>query len=89
VDLHPGTGSFSSGASMPEGRGRGAGRVARGEGGCITSAEAWTELADMPTARDGIQALVRHGRVFVAAGGISAGGGDPTDVCDVFPLPDL
>ena len=47
----------------------------------------WTRLADMPTERHGIQAVVRHRQVFVAAGGARGDGGAPTDVTEVFTPP--
>lgn len=72
--------------------------VIGGEGGGRTfstveaydpSADAWRELAGMPTARHGIQAVVWRGKVFVAAGGALAGGRDPTDIHEVFRPPSL
>jgi len=46
----------------------------------------WRKLADMPTARHGIQAAVCNGGVYIAAGGLTQGGGSPTDVHEVFFL---
>jgi hypothetical protein len=51
--------------------------------------DAWTGLAPIPTARHGIEAVVWHGHVFVAAGGAVAGGRAPTDVLEVFRPPAL
>lgn len=47
----------------------------------------WATLADMPTARHGIQAVVWHGLAFIAAGGTRSGGGAPTDVHEVLTPP--
>ena len=51
------------------------------------ASDTWMRLADMPTARHGIQAVRWHGRVFVADGGVMSGGGAPTDVTEVFTPP--
>jgi hypothetical protein len=40
----------------------------------------------MPTARHGIQAAVCNGGVYIAAGGLTQGGSNPTDVHQVFFL---
>jgi hypothetical protein len=51
-----------------------------------TVANSWRALAPMPTARHGIQAAVCDGGVYVAAGGMTQGGGSPTNVQEVlFP----
>jgi sugar lactone lactonase YvrE len=56
-----------------------------------TRTDSWRELAPMHVARHGISAAVCGG-VYVAAGGREQGGGEPTDVQEVFlpgadPLP--
>ena len=51
------------------------------------ASDTWMTLADMPTARHGIQAVRWHRRVFVADGGALSGGGAPTDVTEVFTPP--
>jgi N-acetylneuraminic acid mutarotase len=56
-----------------------------------TRANSWRELAPMDFARHGISAAVCGG-IYVAAGGREQGGGEPTDVHEVFfpgatPLP--
>jgi Malectin domain/Kelch motif/Cep192 domain 4 len=51
-----------------------------------TVTNTWRKLADMPTARHGIQAAVCNGGVYIAAGGLVQGGGSPTDVHEVFFL---
>jgi N-acetylneuraminic acid mutarotase len=51
-----------------------------------TVTNTWRRLADMPTARHGIQAAVCNGGVYIAAGGLVQGGGSPTDVHEVFFL---
>ena len=53
------------------------------------ASDTWRTLADMPTARHGIQAVVWRGKIFVAGGGAVAGGGEPTDVVEVFRPPPL
>jgi len=50
------------------------------------STGAWRTLAPMPTARHGIQAAVCNGGVYIAAGGMTQGGGSPTDKHEVFFL---
>jgi N-acetylneuraminic acid mutarotase len=50
-----------------------------------TVTNTWRELADMPTARHGIQAAVCNGGVYIAAGGL-AEGYNPSDVHEVFFL---
>lgn len=47
----------------------------------------WTTLADMKTARHGIQAVVWRGQVFVSSGGTRGGGGAPTDTTEAFTPP--
>jgi large repetitive protein len=49
--------------------------------------DSWTTLADMPTARHGIQAVTWRRKVFVADGGTLPGGSAPTDVQEVFTPP--
>ena len=51
-----------------------------------TVTNTWRKLADMPTARHGIQAAVCNGGVYIAAGGLTQGGSNPTDVHQVFFL---
>jgi N-acetylneuraminic acid mutarotase len=51
-----------------------------------TRTNTWRELAPMHVARHGISAAVCGG-IYVAAGGREQGGGEPTDVQEVF-LPD-
>jgi hypothetical protein len=51
-----------------------------------TVTNTWRKLADMPTARHGIQAAVCNGGVYIAAGGLTQGGGNPTDIHEVFFL---
>ena len=51
-----------------------------------TVTNTWRKLADMPTPRHGIQAAVCNGGVYIAAGGLTQGGGSPTDVHEVFFL---
>jgi N-acetylneuraminic acid mutarotase len=51
------------------------------------ASDTWTTLANMPTARHGIQAVVWHGRMFVTDGGTESGGAAPTDVTEVFTPP--
>jgi hypothetical protein len=51
--------------------------------------DTWATLAEMPTARHGIQAVVWRGKIFIAGGGAVAGGGEPTDVLEVFRPPAL
>jgi glucose/arabinose dehydrogenase len=51
------------------------------------ASDTWTALANMPTARHGIQAVVWHGRMFVTDGGTESGGAAPTDVTEVFTPP--
>jgi hypothetical protein len=46
--------------------------------------DTWRALAPMPTARDGVQALVWQGDVFVAGGGTLPKGTGPTDVLEVY-----
>ena len=46
----------------------------------------WRTLAPMPTARHGIQAAVCNDGVYVAAGGATQGGSNPTDIHQVFFL---
>jgi N-acetylneuraminic acid mutarotase len=47
---------------------------------------AWRTLASMPTARHGIQAAVCNGGIYVAGGGLSQGGDNPSKVHQVFFL---
>ena len=54
-----------------------------------TSSDTWRELAPIPTARHGIQAVVCSGAVYVADGGRQQGGGYLTDVLEVFSLGSL
>jgi hypothetical protein len=51
-----------------------------------TVTDTWRTLAPMPTARHGIQAAVCNGGVYIADGGLTQGGGNPTDVHEVFFL---
>ena len=51
-----------------------------------TTNNTWRTLEPMPTARHGIQAAVCDGGVYVAAGGKTQGGSDPTNVQAVFFL---
>jgi Ca2+-binding RTX toxin-like protein len=51
-----------------------------------TVANSWRTLAPMPTARHGIQAAVCNGGIYVAAGGKTQGGGNPTNVHEAFFL---
>jgi N-acetylneuraminic acid mutarotase len=51
-----------------------------------TTNNTWRTLEPMPTARHGIQAAVCDGGVYVAAGGKTQGGSDPTNVQEVFFL---
>jgi hypothetical protein len=44
----------------------------------------WRALEPMPTPRHGIQAAVCGGSIYVAAGGEAPGGGEPSDVMEVF-----
>jgi N-acetylneuraminic acid mutarotase len=44
----------------------------------------WRTLDPMPTARHGIQAVVFQGAVYVAAGGETQGGENPSDVHEVY-----
>jgi glucose/arabinose dehydrogenase len=46
--------------------------------------DTWRTLDPMPTARHGIQAAVCDGGVFVAAGGLTAGGGSPSAAHEVY-----
>jgi hypothetical protein len=46
--------------------------------------DAWRTLAPIPTARDGIQAVVFDGEVYVAGGGTLPRGTGPTDVLEVY-----
>lgn len=69
--------------------------VIGGEGGNKTydqveaydpSTDRWRSLKPMPTKRHGIQAAVCNGGIYIAAGGKTQGGGNPTDVHEVlFP----
>ena len=49
-----------------------------------TATDRWRRLAPMPTARHGIQAVVWHGQVFIADGGMVPTRGAPTNVQEVF-----
>lgn len=51
-----------------------------------TATNRWRTLEPMPTARHGIQAVVCDGGVYVAAGGTTQGGSNPTDAHEVFFL---
>jgi hypothetical protein len=66
-----------------------------GEGGGLTYStveayntvtNSWRTLAPMPTARHGIEAAVCNGGVYIAAGGATQGGSNPTAVHEVFFL---
>jgi N-acetylneuraminic acid mutarotase len=46
----------------------------------------WRALKPMPTARHGIQAAVCNGGVYIAAGGLTQGAFDPTNVHEAFFL---
>lgn len=51
-----------------------------------TVSDTWRTLAPMPTPVQGIQAVVWHGGVYIAAGGTTADDTSPTDVQEVlFP----
>lgn len=49
-----------------------------------TASNEWRTLTPMPTGRHGIQAVVCNDTVYVAAGGTTQGGSDPTNVHEVF-----
>jgi N-acetylneuraminic acid mutarotase len=51
-----------------------------------TQANTWRTLAPMPTARHGIQAAECNGGLYIAAGGKTQGGSNPSDVHEVFFL---
>ncbi|MGH9284367.1 MAG: malectin domain-containing carbohydrate-binding protein, partial [Acidimicrobiales bacterium] len=51
-----------------------------------TSTNNWRALAPMPTARHGIQAATCNGGVYIAAGGTTEGGSNPSSVQEVFFL---
>ncbi len=51
-----------------------------------TATNSWRTLEPMPTARHGIQAVVCDGGVYIAAGGETQGGSNPTDAHEVFFL---
>ncbi len=51
-----------------------------------TTTNTWRSLAPMPTARHGIQATECNGGVYVAAGGLTQGGSNPSDIHQVFFL---
>ena len=51
-----------------------------------TANNTWRTLKPMPTARHGIQAAVCNGGVYIAAGGLTQGGFNPTNVHEVFFL---
>jgi hypothetical protein len=53
-----------------------------------TATDSWRTLDPMPTPRHGIQAAVCGGAIYVAAGGTTPGGGDPTDVTEALFLRD-
>jgi N-acetylneuraminic acid mutarotase len=53
-----------------------------------TQANTWRVLEPLPTARHGIQAAVLDGCVYVAAGGATQGGANPTTVHEVFSFDD-
>ena len=66
-----------------------------GEGGGLTfntneayntASNTWRTLSPMPTARHGIQAAMRNGAAYIAAGGLRQGGGAPTDVHEVLTV---
>lgn len=69
--------------------------VIGGEGGGIahdeveaynTINDTWRSLTPMPTPRHGIQAVVCNGGIYIANGGLTQGGGNPTDIHEVlFP----
>jgi Kelch motif len=46
--------------------------------------DTWRTLDPMPTARHGIQAVVTEGAVHVAAGGLTQGGENPSDVHEAY-----
>jgi N-acetylneuraminic acid mutarotase len=50
------------------------------------SSNTWRTLAPMPTPRHGIQAAVCNGGVYIAAGGRTQGGANPSDVHEAFFL---
>jgi N-acetylneuraminic acid mutarotase len=50
------------------------------------SSNSWRALAPMPTPRHGIQAAVCNGGVYIAAGGRTQGGANPSDVHEAFFL---
>ncbi|MGH7536046.1 MAG: Kelch repeat-containing protein, partial [Gemmatimonadales bacterium] len=51
-----------------------------------TATNTWRTLAPMPTARHGIQAAECNGGVYIAAGGLLQGDGQPVDAHEVFFL---
>jgi glucose/arabinose dehydrogenase/N-acetylneuraminic acid mutarotase len=46
--------------------------------------DTWRTVDSMPTARHGVQAAVCNGGIFIAAGGLVAGGESPTDVFEAY-----
>ena len=46
--------------------------------------DSWRSLAPMPTPRHGIQGAVCNGGIYIAAGADGQGGGNDTNVNDVF-----
>ncbi len=48
------------------------------------ASDTWRALSPMPTARDGVQALVWQGNVYVAGGGTLPKGTGPTNVLEVY-----
>jgi hypothetical protein len=51
------------------------------------SSDTWRALAPMPTARDGVQAILWQGNAFVVGGGTLPNGHGPVDVLEVY-IPD-
>jgi N-acetylneuraminic acid mutarotase len=66
--------------------GEGGGRTFQTVEAYDTSANAWQELAAMPTARHGIEGAVCNGGVYIADGGTAQGGTAPTSRHEVFFL---
>lgn len=51
-----------------------------------TTTNTWRSLPNMPTARHGIQAAMDQGTAYIADGGLTQGGGNPTDIQESFTL---
>ena len=76
----------SSGARSRSIGGEGGGKTFNTVEAYNVSTDRWRALATMPTARHGIQAAVCNGGVYIAGGGKTQGGANPTDVHEVFFL---